>query len=273
MNAMKKQIMLYSCIIFLVLGAPDVARAKAVWCVNCSDKFTQALERVTNVAQLKSMLKAYDEYVNQTMQQIEMVRQNVQQYANMVQNTARLPENLIGQATGSFSRLAQVTGTLRTLRGDVSALGQIHQALYLTQDGLRGITSVVPSQMVQHNQQYQQKWDEWSKRVDEASQATFQLSGQQLQEMQQDSGKFQKYIDDLLSTPDGQQKAIMAGNQLAALQIQELRQLRELLATEAQSKLASQEKSEKEGQMSEEMMRKLTDMSAFENLTPRPDSF
>ncbi|WP_241159773.1 hypothetical protein [Desulfovibrio sp. ZJ200] len=44
----------------------------------------------------------------------------------------------------------------------------------------------------------------------------------------------------------------MAGNQLAALQIQEARQLRELIATKVQSDLASQEKAEKESQMGQE---------------------
>lgn len=49
----------------------------------------------------------------------------------------------------------------------------------------------------------------------------------------------------------------MAGNQLAALQIQEARQLRELLATKIQSDLASQDKAEKEGQMGQELHRQM----------------
>lgn len=251
----------------------NTASAYTVYCTNCSDKFTQAIERVTNLEQLQSMLKAYDEYVMQTMQQVEMVRQNVEQYTNMIQNTVQLPQNLINEVTSNFQKLAQVTNTLSTLRGDVSALGQIHQSLYMGQDGLRGIVSTAPKQMSQHNQQYRQEWDKWSRRVDDASKATFQLSGAQLQEMQQDSSKFQSYINDLLSTPDGQQKAIMAGNQLAALQIQEMRQLRELMATQAQSQLASQEKNEKEAQMSEEMGRKVMDASKLKNMSPKDDPF
>ncbi len=63
----------------------------------------------------------------------------------------------------------------------------------------------------------------------------------------------------------------MAGNQLAALQIQEARQLRELLATKIQSDLASQDKAEKERQMGEEASRRmLYDRIGVQS---RPDPF
>ena len=62
----------------------------------------------------------------------------------------------------------------------------------------------------------------------------------------------------------------MAGNQLAALQIQEARQLRELLATKIQSDLAGQVKREKEGQFSEEMSRALLNSEGL-NLKPIDD--
>ncbi|MDM8217269.1 P-type conjugative transfer protein TrbJ, partial [Desulfovibrio piger] len=74
----------------------------------------------------------------------------------------------------------------------------------------------------------------------------------------------------LLDTPEGQQQALMAGNQLAALQIQEARQLRELVATKVQSDLAGQVKKEKEAQVSEEMARSLTDFSKL-NFKPIDD--
>jgi P-type conjugative transfer protein TrbJ len=106
-------------------------------------------------------------------------------------------------------------------------------------------------------EQYQSHWDTWSAEVDRASMATFQLSGQQLEDLQQDGQKFQDYIDNLLSKPEGQMQALMAGNNLAAVQIQEARELRSLIATTVQSDLQSQMKSEKEAQMQEELQRKM----------------
>jgi conjugal transfer/entry exclusion protein len=65
----------------------------------------------------------------------------------------------------------------------------------------------------------------------------------------------------------------MAGNQLTALQVQETRQMRELLATQAQSALTSQMKSEKESQMAQEAWRDATKVDGLQNLRSKPDPF
>ena len=119
---------------------------------------------------------------------------------------------------------------------------------------------------------YHTSWDNWSRRVDDSTKATFQLSGKQLKDLEE-SGELEAYINELLSTPDGQQKALMAGNQLAALQIQEARQLRELLATKIQSDLASQDKAEKESQMGQELHRYMLEGFGKIGTTSRPDPF
>jgi conjugal transfer/entry exclusion protein len=59
-------------------------------------------------------------------------------------------------------------------------------------------------------------------------------------------------------------KAIQAGNQLATIQIQEARQLRELMATNTQSSLASQMKAEKISQMEMEQWKEATTTSEYD---------
>jgi P-type conjugative transfer protein TrbJ len=100
--------------------------------------------------------------------------------------------------------------------------------------------------------------------VDQASEATFQLSGQQLKDLE-NAGELQNYINGLLQSPDGQMKAIQSGNQLATIQIQEARQLRELMATTTQSSLASQMKTEKESQMETEQWKNATKTTDFDS--------
>ena len=259
---MKKFIFLAAFMSLLVHGVP--AYAYTVYCTNCSDKFTQALERVTNIDQLKTLMNQYQEDIQQTTQQIRMVQQNVEQYANMLQNTAQLPQNLVNELKGNLTRLASLSSQLKTERGDMVSLGDVFNNLYPEQASFGNMAGATPEQMEAANAQYHKQWDEWAKNVDRSTQATFQLSGQQLDDLQKDPEKFQGYIDNLLSTPDGQQKAIMAGNQLAAVQVQEARQLRELIATQAQSTVAAQAKSEKEDQKREEQWRSAT--SGYEAL-------
>lgn len=232
------------------------ASAKTVYCTNCSTKVTQAVEKATSVDQLKTLLKDYDESIKQTAAQLQMVQQNIDQYANMVQNTAALPASIIRQIAYELSRFGQITNALNTMRNDVAGLGKIFDALYQTQDELKNLANLSRNMLTEGGMTYRTSWDNWSRRVDDSTRATFQLSGQQLKELEA-SGELESYMNELLSSPDGQQKALMAGNQLAALQIQEARQLRELIATKVQSDLASQEKREKEGQFDQEHERRM----------------
>ncbi|MCQ2363755.1 MAG: P-type conjugative transfer protein TrbJ [Acidaminococcaceae bacterium] len=245
-------------VLIATLTLAPVAHAYTVSCTNCSNTAMQALEYALSSQQLANLKQAYDQYVEQTAKQLRMVQQNVEQYANMVQNTVLLPANIVKEISNELSKLSQITGTLNTIRQDVMGMSNVFDELYRTQDEFKNLANLPSELLSGGGSTYNSHWDNWSKRVDTATQATFQLSGKQLKELEE-SGQLESYINKLLSTPDGQQQALMAGNNLAAIQIQESRQLRELIATKFQSDLATQEKSEKVGQMSEELHRQMLD--------------
>lgn len=244
-------------LLFFTLASP--LHAETVWCVNCSDKFTQALDRVTNLEELKQLTLDYKESVMQTVQQIQMVQQNIEQYANMVQNTIGLPAQIYGKVHGTFVRLANLTTQLRTSRGDIRALGGIFRNIYAETEGIGNLA-------VSSIDDVQKVMDHWGGEVDRASEAVFQLTGSQLDAMVNDTASLELHIDELLSTPTGQMQALQAGNTLAAMQVQESRQLRELMATATQSQIASQMKAEKEDQLAKEMWRQATDTSLLEEI-------
>ncbi|WP_022660076.1 P-type conjugative transfer protein TrbJ [Desulfovibrio desulfuricans] len=266
---MKKYILL--ALTLALFASP--AQAITVTCTNCSTNLVQMLDRITNMEQLSSLMKQYQEAVEQTRQQIRMVQQNVEQFENMLQNTAQLPANLVNELRGSLTRLASLSNTLKTQRGDIVALGEIFTNLFPEQSLFGDLAGASPQEVEAANARYKSEWDKWAKSVDQASQATFQLSGQQLSDLQQNPAQFQQYMDNLLSTPDGQMKAIQAGNQLSALQVQEARQLRELMATQVQSSLASQMKAEKEAQMQQEAWRNTLKTNRIGKAQAKPDPF
>ena len=234
------------------------AHAGNVYCVNCSTSAMQALEKALANSQLAELKLAYDQYVQQTAQQIQMVQQNIEQYANMVQNTVQLPAHLIQEVSGELSKLGRLTGALHTMRNDITGMANVFDELYRTRDEFRELASLPRDMLTGGATTYRTYWDNWSDRVDESTKATFQLSASQLKDLE-DAGRMEAYINELLSTPDGQQKAIMAGNQLAALQIQESRQLRELIATKFQADMAGQSKKEKVDQMGQAVHRQMID--------------
>ena len=69
--------------LLLVLATVSPGNTLVVYCTNCSEMFTQALERVTNLSQLETLVSQYQEAVTQTIEQIEMVANQVKQYQNM----------------------------------------------------------------------------------------------------------------------------------------------------------------------------------------------
>ena len=266
---MKKYLL--SLAMLVMLASP--AQAFVVTCTNCSNMLVQMLDRITNMEELATLMNDYQESITQTAQQIRMVQQNIEQYQNMIQNTVQLPANLVNELKGSLTRLSLLTNKLKTQRGDIVALGEVFNSLFPELGFLGGLASSTPERVAEANAKYRAQWDKWAESVDQASQATFQLSGHQLEELQKDAGRFDQYLDELLSTPDGQQKAIMAGNQLSALQVQEARQLRELMATQVQSSLASQMKAEKESQTAQEAWRDTLKTNKIGKGQAKPDPF
>ncbi|WP_165178197.1 P-type conjugative transfer protein TrbJ [Desulfovibrio sp. ZJ369] len=260
------------CALIITLSAANASAAYTVYCTNCSDRVTQAIEKATSLEQLTTLLKEYDEAIQQTAAQLQMVQQNIEQYTNMVQNTVMLPANIIRKISSELSKVARITNALNTMRNDVAGLGNVFDGLYQAQAELKKLANMPRNMLSQGGMTYRTSWDSWSRRVDDSTRATFQLSGQQLKDLEE-SAELEAYMNELLSSPDGQQKALMAGNQLAALQIQKARQLRELIATKVQSDLASQEKAEKESQMGQELHRQMLDGFGELDTTSRPDPF
>lgn len=246
----KKHIFILIVAFMLVLHVSTSVIAKTVYCSNCSDRFTQALERATSLEQLKNIANSYLEDVKQTTQQIALVKNNLEQLANMVQNTLSLPESLLNQAKQDLNQLANITTSLNTQRGDVFAMAQIFDEIYPAMD-LMGNILTDPAQTVQG------AWEQWTQASDRAAESVFQLTGYQLADLAQNSSELNNHIDRLLATPEGQMQAIQAGNNLTALQLEEMRKLRELMATATQAQVMAHMKEEKKEQLAKEIWQEM----------------
>jgi P-type conjugative transfer protein TrbJ len=256
-------------VIYFALAIPMPVRAEVVYCTNCSNQFMQALDRVTNVEQLASLWKQYEEDVVQTAQQIRMVQQNIEQYQNMIQNTDSLNENTLRRMSGDFKRLASYLNKLKTQKGDTEALEQVYTMTFPDYADIEGIVTRTP-------EEYQRGWKEWSKTVDRAALATFQISGGQLGDLA-NSDELDAHIQELLSTPEGRMQALQAGNQLSAIQIREARELRALLATQIQSQVLASQKAEKKEQAGQAFAKEFLKSGPLEGVSwetakPTPDN-
>ena len=232
-------------------------QAYTVYCTNCSEQFTQALDRVTNVEQLKNLIGTYQEAMEQTQQQIALVQNNIKQYENMLQNTLNLPSNLLGQVKGQFSELAQLTNQLKLQKGDYLVMGELFNDIYPELDLIKDIATGFGVRSIK------EVWEKWSKETDRAAEAAFQVTGQQLKDLVENSQALDQHISRLLETPEGQMQALQSGNSLAAIQIDELRKLRTMMAVNIQSATQALMKEEKREQLSVEQQEYLLDMSGL----------
>lgn len=221
--------------------------AKAVYCINCSTKWTQAIEKVTSIKQLNQMYADYKQYVEQTANLLENVHQNITMIKDMQHNTLGLPAEILGKIHDEMTRLARITNTLHTIRADIEGTEKVYDEYYRTQEEYKKLANLPNRMLSDRNVTIRADIDKMNSRVDDATKATFQLSGSQLKELEE-SGKMEDYINDLVNNADGRNEMLQAGNQLAKLQINETRQLRELMATTIQSNLATQVRDEKQRQ-------------------------
>lgn len=233
------------------------ADARAVYCTNCSERWTQAIEKVTSMKQLQQMYSDYKEYVEQTAQLLENVHQNIVMIKDMQHNTLGLPGEIIGKIYDEMTRLAKITNALNTIRADIEGTEKVYDEYYKTQEEYKRLANLPNRMLTERNVTIRADIDKMAERIDTATKATFQLSGSQLKELEE-SGKMEDYINDLINNADGRNEMLQASNQLARLQINETRQLRELMATTIQSNLATQVRDEKEKQISEEIYRNIT---------------
>jgi P-type conjugative transfer protein TrbJ len=244
-------------IIIWLAATAGPASAYTVFCANCSENWTQQMERVTNLEQLRHLLNTYHEAIQQTQQQIELVRNNIQQYQNMVQNTLNLPGNLLGQVRGEFSKLAQLTNQLNLQKGDYLAMSEVFNETYPELNLIKEIATGVGAKGIK------EIWETWSKETDRAAEATFQVTGQQLKDLAENSEDLDRHINELLSTPEGQMQALQSGNSLSAIQVEEMRKLRSLMAVSIQSATQALMKNEKREQLSVERREHLLDKSGL----------
>ena len=231
-------------LLIILMASPS--HALSMYCTNCSNEWVQMMERVTNLQELANLSDQLVQEISQTEQQITMVRQNIERYENMTKNTNNLSPEMLSQLSGEYRRLGNLYQQVESRRGDIDAMRRAYSEMYPSYSDIS----------TEQGAKYQQRWQTWSADVDRANRSTMEQSGRQLKDLQE-ADKYDSNIQQLLNTPQGRMEAIQAGNQLTALQLQEARELRALMATSMQEQSVVNAKKEKTDQAREEQYQRL----------------
>lgn len=231
-NKIQTTIALLSVIVFVNVSMAGIP----VTCLNCSNLFTQALEYIKDIEQLAEAVKQYEQLVQQT--------------ENAITNTMNLPSNLLPNLQSQIRAAVANVNRLNSYKADMDALYTIFTDTWPELEDIKVDGVLMKDRIAAKQNQFKKA----AEKMDNILQSNFQLSGQQLQDLQ-DSGDFDSYLDDLLSTKKGRQQAIEAGNQINALTVHEMRQTRALLANYVQAQaaeLAQRQNEEKQLEAEEE---------------------
>jgi P-type conjugative transfer protein TrbJ len=159
--------------------------------------------------------------------------QQVQQYATQLQQLQRQLKD--GTVVG-----AQVFGPIRS---DLVGLQQVVQGGNALSYAMGNLDSEFTSRFAAlgyaPSTSYAARYAQWSKTSMATTQAALDAAGLQSKQLSSEEALIEQ-LQTMSQSSDGQLKAIQVGSQIAAMQVQELMKLRQLMMADMQSKAAFQ---------------------------------
>ena len=165
--------------------------------------------------------------IHQYLQQVQMVQNDFVRYANMVQNTRLLPNQLVGPVLQDLNQLARVVEGGQALAYSMSNLNSQFANTFKGYSHAYNPTA------------YYQNYANWSQTSLDTTFSTLKamgLHGQQIQNTQ----NFLTAMRQRMMTPQGRLDAIQIGTEVSEQQVEQLLMLRQLMILDLQSKQAYQ---------------------------------
>jgi type IV secretion system protein TrbJ len=201
---MRKQALIWLALLVTALPISSPGTMPVIDYSNLTQNVTTALKQVSAYAQ-----------------QVQQYQLQLQQYANQIKNTVAPAAQVWQSAQGTMNSVMGTVGMFQNGSALQNYLNQFQNVNYWL--------SAPPA-----NYTYQTAGSIAQK---QANDALVKGIAAQQQQIQADAATLQQ-LQSQASTADGQMKALMAANQLAALQQEQLLQIRELLLQEQQALVA-----------------------------------
>lgn len=185
---------------------PTAASAQTVYCTNCASQLTQLKQQADQALQL--------------VRQAEQLQTQISSYQNMLQNTARLPEHIFGDAMRDINQLKSIYDQAKGLVYTASNLDEQFAARYGNFDSYKqaGISDA----------RLQEKYRQWSNESNDSVLTTMRGLGLHERQLRDDAATLQR-LQQHASSADGQMQALSAGNEYAAFTAGQMQRLHQLV--------------------------------------------
>jgi type IV secretion system protein TrbJ len=205
------RVMILPLVAALMLAAPG-SRAQAVFCTNCSTEFTQ----LANNLQL----------IDQLARQVELVRESVQQTANLALNTQPLDNQTWGNTLAEIRRLNGLLAQAKSLSFASANLEARFGEKYKDYNGyVRDQTG---------GDALTGKLQQWSEDTNASVLTTLQAAGLSSTQIEGEEDDHLRSLERLAETAEGRMQAIQVGNQIAVAAVRQTQKLRQTMLLQVQ---------------------------------------
>jgi type IV secretion system protein TrbJ len=196
----------------ILLFAAPASRAQAVVCTNCATEFTQ----LANNLQL----------VDQLARQVELVRESVQQTANLALNTRPLDGQAWGNTLAEIRRLNSLLAQAKSLSFASADLDARFSEKYKDYNGyVRDQTG---------EEALAGKLQQWSEDTNASVLTTLKAAGLSSTQIEGEEDDHLRSLERLAETAEGRMQAIQVGNQIAMAAVRQTQKVRQTMLLQVQ---------------------------------------
>lgn len=195
------------------LGMSAPASALTIYCTNCASTFQQATQ----------LAKEIETAINTASQ----LKTQIDQYSEMLKQGKSLPSNLVPKLSGDLKKLQSVYEQGKTLAGDLSDFDSNFRRQF------KGFGSYL-AQKGRASTYMQSNYERWNEQGFETMRVAMRSAGMNVSSLADEDQLLSQMVERSQSA-SGRMQAIQAGNEIAAMQVQQMMKLRQLLNTQVQS--------------------------------------
>ncbi len=198
-----------------------IASAHAGSATGAATEWTQ----LANNAQLIDLLKSSGIQVENQLTQITQLAEQIQNqlkiYENMLQNTARLPDNIWGQVESDLNRLRSIVDQGQSISFSMGNADDILQQRFKSYADLK--TNLPNAET------FSNTYQSWSDTNRDTIGSTLKAASLTADQFDTEEGTMSS-LRSISQSADGQMKALQVGHQIAAQQVSQMQKLRGLVS-------------------------------------------
>ncbi|MBW0367877.1 P-type conjugative transfer protein TrbJ [Ensifer adhaerens] len=202
-----------------VVGSPQTVRSGSA--TGVATEWTQLANNAQLVDLLKSNGLQVDNQLTQISQLAEQIQNQLKIYDNMLQNTARLPNQIWGKVERDLNQLREIVDQGQSI---AFSMGNADDVLKQRFKSYSDLKTNLPN-----DESFSSTYQSWSNTNRDTIAGTLRAASLTADQFDTEEGTMDE-LRSMSQSADGQMKALQVGHQIAAQQVSQMQKLRGLVS-------------------------------------------